>query len=85
MVVVRLARRGAKKRPFYHIVVTDKQNARDGRFIEEIGYYDPSREITEAHVLYDRLAHWVSQGAQLSERVEKVIKAHKKASAAAAA
>jgi small subunit ribosomal protein S16 len=84
MVKVRLARRGAKKRPFYHLVVTDSRNARDGRFIEEIGYYDPSREITEAHVLYERLDHWVSQGAQLSERVSKVVKAHKKAAAAAA-
>ena len=83
MVKVRLARRGAKKRPFYHIVVTDKENARDGRFIEEIGYYDPSREITEAHIKYDRLEHWVGHGAQLSERVSKVVKEHKKATAAA--
>ena len=85
MVKVRLARRGAKKRPFYHIVVTDKQNARDGRFIEEIGYYDPSRDITEAHVLYERLAYWQGHGAQLSERVSKIVKEHKKATAAAAA
>ena len=49
MVTVRLARAGAKKRPYYHIVVTDKESPRDGRFIEQIGTYDPSRPITERY------------------------------------
>ena len=79
MVKVRLARAGSKKRPFYHIVVTDKQNARDGRFIEQIGYYDPALPITKAKVDHDRLAYWVGVGAQMSGRVGKVAHAHKKA------
>ncbi len=83
MVIVRLSRAGSKKRPYYHIVVTDKQNARDGRFIEQIGTYDPSRPIQETVVNYDRLGYWVGVGAQLSERVAHVTKEHKKATAAA--
>lgn len=78
MVKVRLARAGSKKRPFYHMVVTDKENARDGRFIEQLGYYDPARPIAEAKVDHDRLAYWVGVGAQLSDRATKVAKAHAK-------
>ncbi|MEM9074464.1 MAG: 30S ribosomal protein S16 [Myxococcota bacterium] len=78
MVTVRLARAGSKKRPFYHIVVTDKENPRDGRFIEQVGYYDPARPIGDAKVDHDRLAYWTGVGAQLSDRVSKVAKAHKK-------
>jgi small subunit ribosomal protein S16 len=85
MVKVRLSRAGAKKRPYYHIVVTDKEKPRDGRFIEQIGTYDPSRPITEATVDYPRLDYWVGVGAQISDRVRDVIKEHKKAAAAAAA
>lgn len=83
MVKVRLARAGAKKRPYYHIVVTNKENARDGRFIEQIGTYDPSRPISEARVDEPRLEYWVGVGAQVSDRVRDVIKEHKKATAAA--
>lgn len=79
MVKVRLARAGQKKRPFYHIVVTDKENPRDGRFIEQVGYYDPAQPITAAKVDHDRLAYWKSVGAQFSSRVGKVALAHKKA------
>jgi len=82
MVTVRLSRHGNKKRPFYHIVVTDKQKARDGRFIEEIGIYDPSRPIAETRVDYARLDYWLGVGAQLSERVEHVTKAHRKLASA---
>ena len=64
MVIVRLARRGTKHRPFYHIVATDNASRRDGRFIEQIGTYDPKKPDTEAVVLLDRLQHWVSNGAQ---------------------
>lgn len=83
MVKVRLSRFGAKKRPYYHIVVTDKQYSRDGRFIEQIGTYDPSAPIEAAKIDYDRLEYWKGVGAQLSERVSKVVKAHKKAQSAA--
>ena len=75
MVKVRLARAGSKKRPFYHIVVADKQKARDGRFIEQIGLYDPSKPDSEARVDHERLAYWVSVGAQVSSRVTKVTRA----------
>ena len=78
MVKVRLARAGNKKRPFYHIVVADSQTARDGRFIERLGIYDPSRPIEEARIEHERLAHWVENGAQPTERVLKVTKAHAK-------
>jgi small subunit ribosomal protein S16 len=84
MVKVRLSRAGCKKRPYYHIVVTDKQNARDGRFIEQIGTYDPKLPATETRVNYDRLDYWVGVGAQLSERVERLTKDHKKAIAQSA-
>ena len=82
MVTVRLSRHGSKKRPFYHIVVTDKQKARDGRFIEEIGIYDPSRPLEETRVDYSRLDYWLGVGAQLSERVDHVTKAHRKLASA---
>jgi len=78
MVKIRLSRAGSKKRPFYHIVVTDKENARDGRFIEELGFYDPRRPVTEARIDHERMEHWVSVGAQLSERVAHLSKAHRK-------
>jgi len=85
MVKVRLSRHGSKKRPFYHIVVTDKENARDGRFIEQIGTYDPSRPEGEARIDHDRLGYWVGVGAQVSDRVTKVVKAHLKTQEAPAA
>jgi small subunit ribosomal protein S16 len=78
MVKVRLSRAGAKKRPYYHIVVTNKESSRDGRFIEQIGTYDPSRPISDARVDYPRLEHWVAVGAQVSDRVASVIKQHRK-------
>jgi small subunit ribosomal protein S16 len=84
MVKVRLARAGAKKRPYYHIVVTDKENARDGRFIEQIGTYDPSRPIEDARVNYPRLDYWVGVGAHISERVSHLVNQHRKTVAASA-
>lgn len=84
MVTVRLSRAGSKKRPFYHVVVLPKASARDGRFIEEIGIYDPSRPLAETRIDYARLDHWVGVGAQLSERVAHVVKAHRKLTAAGA-
>jgi small subunit ribosomal protein S16 len=76
MVSIRLSRTGAKKRPFYHIVVTDSRNARDGRYIERLGYFNPiavGGEV-ELHVEQARVDHWISQGAQPSERVAKLLK-----------
>jgi len=78
MVRVRLSRAGSKKRPFYHIVVTDSQKARDGGFIDRLGIYDPSRPIAEARVDHERLDFWVGRGAQPSERVSKVVKEHER-------
>lgn len=83
MVIVRLARRGTKQRPFYHIVATDNASRRDGRFIEQIGTYDPHKPDTEAFVRDDRLAYWRGVGAQLSTRVDHILKAKAKAAAAA--
>lgn len=78
MVRIRLARAGAKDRPFYHITVADQRFARDGRFIERIGYYNPlARGKQESLVLNsDRFAYWVEKGAQPSERVAALAKRH---------
>jgi small subunit ribosomal protein S16 len=76
MVSIRLSRTGAKKRPFYHIVVTDSRSARDGRYIERLGYYNPiavGGEV-ELHVQQERVDHWIARGAQPSERVSKLLK-----------
>jgi len=76
MVTIRLARGGSKKRPFYHMVVTDKRNARDGRFIERIGFFNPVATGQEERIRVDmaRVEHWVGLGAQMSDRVKKLIK-----------
>ena len=76
MVTIRLARGGAKKRPFYHVVVTDSRNPRDGRYIERVGFFNPRATGGEVRLNLDtaRIDHWVSQGAQASERVNKLIK-----------
>jgi len=76
MVTIRLARGGAKKRPFYHMVVTDSRNRRDGRYLERVGFFNPSAQGQEVRlsVNEERINHWVSKGAQTSERVAKLIK-----------
>lgn len=76
MVKIRLTRGGAKKRPFYHIIVTDQRNKRDGRSIERLGYYNPVAQGNEKRVELDteRVAHWVSHGAQLTEKVSALVK-----------
>ncbi len=86
MVVIRLSRGGAKKRPFFNIVATDSRNRRDGRFIERIGYYNPLAGANEQglRVAEDRLTHWVSKGAQLSPTVARLVKQAAKAAPAAA-
>ena len=80
MVVIRMARGGAKNRPFYNIVVADSRMPRDGRFIERIGFYNPKAPDHEAkyRLALDRVAHWVSQGAQPSDAVKKLIRRGKK-------
>ncbi|VFP86547.1 30S ribosomal protein S16 [Candidatus Erwinia haradaeae] len=76
MVIIRLARHGAKKRPFYQVVVTDNRNARDGRFIERVGFFNPiaSGNAEPLHLDLERIHLWISQGARLSNRVYKLIK-----------
>jgi small subunit ribosomal protein S16 len=76
MVTIRLARGGAKKRPFYHIVVTDSRNRRDGRYIERLGYFNPmaTGKAETLNVNAERIQYWLSQGAQPSERVAKLIR-----------
>ncbi|NYT46624.1 MAG: 30S ribosomal protein S16 [Candidatus Methanofishera endochildressiae] len=85
MVVIRLARGGQKDRPFYHVVVTDSRNSRDGRYIERLGFFNPLAKGAEEKLRLDseRIAHWQSKGAQPSERVAKLIKDAKKQAAAA--
>lgn len=76
MVVIRLSRGGAKKRPFFNVVVADSRNRRDGRFIERVGFYNPvASEGQEAvRINNERLAYWQSQGAQMSDAVAKIVK-----------
>lgn len=76
MVTIRLARGGSKKRPFYHITVTDSKSSRDGRFIERVGFFNPIARGQEERVRVDaeRVDFWVGQGAQLSERVSSLLK-----------
>jgi small subunit ribosomal protein S16 len=85
MVVIRLARGGAKKRPFYNMVVADSRMARDGRFIERVGFYDPKapagREALRVHG--DRVAYWTDKGAQLSPTVARLVKQAARVTAAA--
>lgn len=81
MVVIRLARGGSKKRPFYNIIVADSRARRDGRFIERVGFYNPVANEKQERVRLqaDRLNHWIEQGAQLSESVAKLVKEQKAA------
>lgn len=76
MVVIRMARGGAKNRPFYNIVVADSRMPRDGRFIERIGFYNPKAAENEPkyRIALDRVEHWVGKGAQPSDAVRKIIK-----------
>ena len=87
MVKIRLARTGAKKRPFYHLVVTDSRNGRDGRFIERLGFFNPIAAGGEERlrIEQERVAHWIGHGAQPTERAARLIKQHAKAQASAEA
>jgi small subunit ribosomal protein S16 len=87
MVTIRLARGGSKKRPFYNIVVTDSRSRRDGRYIERIGFFNPVARGAEEGLRLDlaRVDHWLSTGAQTSERVTHLIKGARKQAASAPA
>ncbi len=74
MVRIRLRRMGAKKRPFYRMVVADQRTARGGRFIEILGYYDPTTEPPVLNVKQDRIEHWLGEGAQPSDTVRALLK-----------
>jgi small subunit ribosomal protein S16 len=76
MVVIRLARGGAKKRPFFTIVAADSRSSRDGGFVERVGFYNPKATATETkfRIAQDRLAHWRSVGAQVSPTVARLVK-----------
>ena len=84
MVVIRLARGGAKKRPFYNIVVADARERRDGRFIERLGFYNPMAAGGEQplRVALDRVSHWTGVGAQMSPTVKRLVKDAAKAQVA---
>lgn len=83
MVKIRLSRGGAKKRPFYHIVVTDSRNRRDGRNIERLGYFNPIAQGQEQRLNVDttRIDHWLGVGAQMSDRVKTLVAEARKAEA----
>ncbi len=78
MVVIRLARGGAKKRPFYNVVVAESRSRRDGRFIERVGFYNPIAGAGEEGVRLqlDRISYWKDHGARLSDTVEMLVKKH---------
>ena len=84
MVSIRLSRGGAKKRPFYHIVATDKRNRRDGSYLERIGFFNPRATGGEEKIRIDidRIDHWIAQGAQPTDTVAKLVKDFRKKAAA---
>lgn len=83
MVSIRLSRAGAKKRPFYHLVVTDSRNRRDGRYIERLGYFNPVGKEHEENLKIDleRVEYWIGQGAQPSDRVASLLKTRRRQAA----
>ena len=83
MVTIRLARGGSKKRPFYHVVVTDSRKPRDGRFIERLGFFNPVARGGEERLRLEeeRIRHWMEQGAAPSERVKGLLREHSKQNA----
>ena len=80
MVTIRLSRGGAKKRPFYHLVVSDSRNRRDGRYLERLGFFNPmsAKGDEGLRIDLDRVEHWVKVGAQPSDRVAHLLKVYRK-------
>ena len=74
MLMIRLARFGAKKKPSYRVVVIDKEKARDGRSVEVLGYYNPLTRPAKVHLDYDRVEHWLKVGAKPSDTVARLLK-----------
>jgi len=74
--MIRLARFGAKKKPFYRVVVIEKQKARDGRNIEVVGHYNPRTTPAKVDLNHERIAHWINVGAQMSGTVGRLVKNH---------
>ncbi len=87
MVTIRLTRRGARNQPYYHVVVTDHRKRQGGKSLELVGFFNPKARKTEPKVRLDlpRIDHWVAVGAQVSERVDQLVKAYRKQAVAAAA
>lgn len=84
MVIIRLSRGGSKKRPFYHITVADSRRSRDGRYIERVGFFNPTARGQEEPLRVDseRVDYWLGQGAQVSDRVKKLLKDNQQQQAA---
>ena len=76
MLMIRLARFGAKKKPFYRVVVIEKERARNGRALEVVGHYNPLTTPAKVMLKHDRLEHWTKAGAQLSETVQRLVEAN---------
>jgi small subunit ribosomal protein S16 len=76
MLMIRLARFGAKKKPFYRVVVIEKERARNGRSLEVVGHYNPLAHPAEVLLKHDRVAYWTEHGAQLSDTVKRLIEQH---------
>lgn len=74
MVKIRLRRMGAKKRPFYRVVVADSRAPRDGKFIDEIGYYDPTKNPAIVHIDEEKAMHWMSNGAQPTDTARSLLR-----------
>ncbi len=83
-VVLRLSRAGTHKAPFYHVVATDSRNPRDGKYLEDVGIYDPTQRPERIELRADRVEHWLKQGARPSQTVAMVLKLAKKRAAGAA-
>jgi small subunit ribosomal protein S16 len=85
MVVIRMARGGSKRRPFYNLVAADSRNRRDGRFIERVGFYNPVANESDERlrIALDRVHHWTNVGAQLSPSVARLVKEYSAKVAAA--
>ena len=82
MLSIRLTRKGTKKKPFYRIVVAEKRSKRDGRVVESIGYYDPTRNPAEVKMDRERVDYWIQRGAQPSDTVRSLIKRKAKVASA---
>jgi small subunit ribosomal protein S16 len=82
---IRLARMGAKKKPFYRLVAADSEAPRDGRFLEILGYYDPMKDPKEIKIHEDKVKHWLEKGALVSESAKAILKRGSSVEASAAA